>query len=157
MDREQKVILETIEYFRSYIFEGFTHEITELLQRTFTDKNDKEISDLMDRWWDSVVFRFIDDDGLAKEGKIVEPDDLDDIKKVNKILIEDVWDSQNDWIEDCEDMKDWFFDMDWGRGQYSQDLSFENDDERAMDIQESIEHILDPTYRYIKVSEDEPY
>ena len=44
-----KVLLETIDYLESYIFEGFIHEITELLQKTFTDKDDNEIRELMEK------------------------------------------------------------------------------------------------------------
>ena len=50
MENYRKVSLETVDYFNSYIFEGFITEITEHLQKTFTDKNDDEIRELMDIW-----------------------------------------------------------------------------------------------------------
>ena len=147
-----KVLVETIDYLESYIFEGFIHEITELLQKTFTDKDDNEIRELMEKWWDSLVVEKNNlGDELDKDGKIVEDGDLDDVKKIHKILIDNTWDNQHTWIEDCEDMNTWFFDMDWGVGNnFGNDLSFEDEDERAEELGRSIDYILSPNNTYIK-------
>ena len=48
-------------------------------------------------------------------------------------------------------MNTWFFDMDWGVGNnFGNDLSFEDEDERAEELGRSIDYILSPNNTYIK-------
>ena len=154
MENYRKVSLETVDYFNSYIFEGFITEITEHLQKTFTDKNDDEIRELMDIWWDSLEIHFGDEE-LEKEGCKPKPEHLDNIKKLHKVLIEDVWESQNNFIGEGEDMFDWMWEMEWGISQYGKSIrghkiSFKDDDERSELLSDSLEQILDPSLTYIK-------
>jgi hypothetical protein len=157
MDRERKIHLETIDYLESYIFEGFISEITEVLQKTFTDKDDGEIRDLMEMWWGSleIMHEDGDNDVPAKEGKKVKSDDIDDIKKVHQIIFNEIPHVGEDGIHysaHLEEPFDWMWDGDWGQSPIGQDISFDDDDERGELLDYSLKLIFNPNITYIKGS-----
>ena len=140
--------LETIDYIESFIFEGFIMEITELIQETLTDKSDDEISDLMEIWWGSIEIMHEDGDNdiPAKEGKKVESDYVDVVKKIHPIIINEIWNGgllQSDRVENIDD---WMWDMEWGKF-----ISFDDDDKRGEFLRYSLKLIFNPNIMSIKV------
>ena len=140
--------LETIDYIESFIFEGFIMEITELIQETLTDKSDDEISDLMEIWWGSIEIMHEDGDNdiPAKEGKKVESDYVDVVKKIHPIIINEIWNGgllQSDRVENIDN---WMWDMEWGKF-----ISFDDDDKRGELLRYSLKLIFNPNIMSIKV------
>jgi len=84
----------TIEFIWSFIFEGYRIEFIDFIKEELTDKSEEEIERLMEVWWDGILIG--DPEDRVEKNPIsnkVEPEDVNHIKVVNKIIRKELSDT----------------------------------------------------------------